>query len=108
MNKIFADHVTQTAFFLSISKKQIGYLQHLLNYPWPGISYYDRMFAGGSRTNPDSWIASYGALCRKGLVERKMDGPDTGHYELTQAGRIVCDLLKEAGLIETKTEEFST
>lgn len=108
MNAIFAEHVTQTAFFLSVSKKQIAYLEHLLRHPWSPTSgeYYDHrpMQIG----KPDNWIASFGSLARKGLVfwvvhetRQKASGEpvELGHWELTEAGRLTCSLLVEAGLL---------
>lgn len=100
MNSTFAEHVTNTAFFLSISKKQIQYLEILYKTPWPHQGYYHREMFGG-RSNPDNFIASYRALTNKGLAEKIVDNPEKGygHWELTQAGRLTCQLLVEAGLI---------
>lgn len=100
MNKEFAEHVTNTAFFLSVSKKQIRYLTVLFHTPWPNRGYYDRPFAGG-RSDPDNWVTSYRALTRKGLVEWAEDDPirKCGHFQLTKAGQLLCELLIEAGLI---------
>jgi hypothetical protein len=105
MNSTFAEHVTNTAFFLSISKKQIVYLEILHKTPFPHPEYYHHGLGKG-RGCPDSWIASYGALIRKGLVQRVIDNPikEYGHYELTEAGRLTCLLLVQAGLIIEQTE----
>lgn len=102
MNKTFAEHVTNTAFFLSISKKQIAYLEVLYRTPHPHPDYYAR----SSILLPDNWVASYRALQSKGLVERIIDDPvsSVGHYALTNAGRITCELLVEAGLIPKRED----
>ena len=105
MNKVFADHVTTTAFFLSVSKKQIRYLKVLFHSPFPSRDYYLRDFAG-TREDPDNWLSSYRALERKGLVTYVIDdivGPK-GHWELTSAGSLTCQLLIEAGLMEELEE----
>lgn len=106
MNTAFAEHVTNTAFFLSISKKQIRYLQVLFLTPWPSRGYYERPFSG-TRSDPDNWISSYRALINKGLVVSVQDDPahNMGHYELTTAGVLTCQLLVEAGLIEDKSTQ---
>lgn len=100
MNKEFAEHVTNTAFFLSVSKKQIRYISVLFHTPFPNRGYFERPFGGG-RSDPDNWIASYGALKKKGLVEWIVDDPDhgRGHYALTKAGKLLAEMLIEAGLI---------
>jgi hypothetical protein len=106
MNKVFADHVTTTAFFLSVSKKQIRYLSVLFHSPWPAQGYYLRDFSC-TRDDPDNWISSYRALTRKGLVISVTDDTErnTGHYELTQAGKLLCEMLVEAGLIEEREQK---
>ena len=100
MNTQFAEHVTNTAFFLSISKKQIKYLAHLRDYPFPMLEYYQHRLSGicGS-SSPDNFIASYAALRNKGLVVWVIDNGDKGHNELTNAGKLTCALLVEAGLM---------
>jgi hypothetical protein len=107
MNSTFAEHVTNTAFFLSISKKQTAFLSVLYNTPWPSKGYYFRDMGG--RSNPDSWYVSYHALVRKGLAKHTIDDPTRGygHYELTEAGRLTCLLLIEAGLIIPVKQEAS-
>jgi len=109
MNKTFADYVTNTAFFLSISKKQIVYLQILYNFPYPHPEYYVKSCIVGDIHEPDSWISSYRALTRKGLVERIIDDVEicTGHYELTNAGKLVCELLKEAALLSVEERKVA-
>jgi hypothetical protein len=124
MNKAFADHVTQTAFFLSVSKRQIEHLEHLLRHPWedrPDSVYADyftkRPAAGGSNLHkPDTWLRTFHSLQTKGLVIwivqetkiSKLTGlpVETGHWELTEAGRLLCSLLVEAGLISTPFAEL--
>ena len=107
MNNQFAEHVTNTAFFLSVSKKQIRYLDILYHNPWPAQGYYNRDVFGCTRYDPDNWIASYGALTRKGLVVSVIDNAErqTGHYELTRAGELLCELLVEAGMMVEKDKE---
>ena len=56
MNNQFAEHVTNTAFFLSVSKKQIRYLDILYHNPWPAQGYYNRDVFGCTRYDPDNWI----------------------------------------------------
>ena len=101
MNKQFADHVTNTAFFLSISKKQIQYLEHLILNPYPKHEYYDRSsFCEGTRQSPDNWCGTLRALANKGLVEWINHGDGKGHYQPTQAGDLTYALLGEAGLVK--------
>jgi hypothetical protein len=108
MNKTFADHVTNVAFFLSISKKQTLMLMHLFNNPWDesrsrtSTQPYYSFEINGTR---DTWIITYSALERKGLVERIVCQEmfrekliDWGYWRLTEAGRLTCLLLIEAGL----------
>ncbi len=100
MNKVFAEHVTNTAFFLSISKRQVEMLMHLYNTTWqdsPNSRYYKAMW---ELPMPHNFIAITGALTRKGLCVRVIHDKarNLGHEELTEAGRLACLLLIEAGL----------
>lgn len=107
MNKVFAEHVTNTAFFLSVSKKQIRYIEILYRTPWPDSLYYNRDSFERTRSDADNWLASYGALQRKGLVTSVVDNTErqTRHYELTKAGMLLCEMLVEAGLIQPKEQK---
>lgn len=107
MNKVFAEHVTNTAFFLSVSKKQIRYLEIIYKNPHPSQGYYSRDVFECTRSDPDNFIASFGALQRKGLVVREIDDPirNYGHYELTKAGQLLCEMLVEAGLFQPRVSE---
>lgn len=62
------------------------------------------------RAAPDNFIAATGALMRRGLIEWKpsrkpWDGKDLysirNCYQLTDAGWLVCELLKVTGLFQT-------
>lgn len=101
MNKIFAEHVTNTAFFLSMSKKQITYLLSLSSHPYASGRYYETL-----HITPDTWFSSLRSLAAKGLVERIIDDPvkNTGYYKVTKTGEIVCLLLAEAGFVSKATE----
>ena len=108
MNKVFAEHVTSTAFFLSISKKQMEYLAFLRRFPY-GCEDQNR-FGGyyhqlrDNVIGKDTWIASMRSIANKGLVVWIIHDSERqhGHYEITKAGELVCDLLEEAGLIQSK------
>jgi hypothetical protein len=105
MNKQFADHVTNTAFFLSISKKQIQYLEHLVLHPYPSHEYYDRShFCEGTRQSPDNWVGTLRSLASKGLVIWIDHGDGKGHYQPTHAGDLTYLLLGEAGLVKIKED----
>ena len=101
MNKIFAEHVTNTAFFLSMSKKQITYLISLNSHPYESGRYCETL-----HITPDTWFASLRSLAAKGLIERIIDDPvkNTGYYKVTKAGEIVCLLLAEAGFVSQQQE----
>lgn len=79
----FREYVTSTAFALTISHRQIEMICQLHKYG-------------------HSWLLlnTFGALARKGLVERIDDGKDTfaATVRLTEAGHAVIPLLKLAGL----------
>lgn len=94
MNKTFAEHVTNTAFFISMSKKQITYLLAINN-----CSYESGRYHACLHITPDTWFASCRSLVAKGLLERIIDDPvrNTGYYKTTKAGEICCLLLAEAG-----------
>lgn len=104
MNKIFADHVTNTAFFLSVSKKQMHYLEVLYKNPYSkdiNGGYYQALL---DRSVRDSWYVSMNGLEKKGLAIRVIDKQERneGHWELTKAGELLCEMLVEAGLITSR------
>lgn len=79
---LFRDYVTSTAFALTISHRQIEMICQIHKY--------------GS-----AWLllSTYGALNRKGLVERVgADDQFSATVRLTEAGHAVIPLLKLAGL----------
>lgn len=78
MNK-FQQHVTQTAFNLSLSRAMIDYIL--------------TVEAGYIPVAITSMIATGEALIRRGLIE-----PVPGqHMDLTEAGKLLAPLLREAG-----------
>ena len=86
MNHAFREATTSTAFHLSLSKRMIDMLC-LIN------EHQVMRFVGYSH-----WLNTTKALRAKGLVECQ-------RYELTEAGRLVVNLLQEAGLYSTSSEE---
>ena len=115
MNKTFADHVTSTAFFLSISRKQMDLLLHFEANPWKASDFDRRVgdrrgYYSGVFYDLRNGIATARALEAKGLTSSHphkfksgFDGSqaETSYYKLTEAGRLVCALLREAGLAES-------
>lgn len=80
MNKLFAEHTTNTAFFLSMSKNQVRWLLALEAKDMKPIFEYGRT------------VPTFDRLHIKGLVNYR-----PGVLELTEAGRLMCALLREAG-----------
>lgn len=106
MNKVFADHVTSTAFFLSMSKQQIRVLLAVVEHPWKKSdkgAYTDAAIEA-IRDLRDP-VSAGKALERKGLTEwviheRGHNGYinyEHGHRVATKAGVHCAALLREAG-----------
>lgn len=93
MNSVFSEHVTSTAFFLSMSKKQIRLLQNIEAHPHPAPGYWSIDYERGGA------LATRRSLEANGLLVRVMDNEQQGHDELTEAGKLVCALLREAGFV---------
>lgn len=97
VNETFSAYVQSTAFSLSLSRRQIGTLTFL------EVGIIERRPYG-------RWPIDVGRinqLIRRGLVTHHHDGgpakPDASwadNYEITRAGKLVLDLLVEAGLVE--------
>lgn len=90
MNPIFKQWVTSSAFNLSLTE---GAIQDLL------FMHHCHEDARSHGKDPDEYghpftgeRTSAGYLMRRGLIEWKGDG-----YSLTESGRLVCLLLREAG-----------
>jgi len=97
----FKSYVMRTNFYLGLTRPQMEFLCAVADdVEW------DR-FRSGPQT-PFNFIASEGALEKRGLIERKKDG--RGHWVgqnvyditstcvLTPAGKLVVELLKITGL----------
>lgn len=84
MNQQFAKHCTSTAFQLSLSRTAIDALFELQAFAKRyGLPLYQRS------------TESY--LMRRGLIERPQDAACQMNWLLSDAGRLVCELLQEAG-----------
>jgi hypothetical protein len=96
VNKIFQEATTSTAFVLMLSKRQCNELLRL--------SMADEWWKGhGSR------MTTMRALEGKGLVSwRYENGKANGFEGLTEAGRLMVALLKEAGLTVENTNTAVT
>lgn len=79
----FAEYVTGMSFVLTLSKRQVSYLNSMI---LPDDSIHMLVGRVGGNTP--------GALISKGLIEYK-----DGEYELTKAGRLLIPLLDEAELL---------
>jgi len=90
MNTIFRDHVTNTAFFLSISKRQIIMLQII-------DAGHCTVYDDGPRF--PHYVGAGRQLCEKGMVVWVLHdvSKQRGHWELTKAGELTLALLREAG-----------
>lgn len=118
MNKVFAEHVTSTAFFLSMSMRQIEALSHIHNKPWRAEdATNDRGYyaTGTAFWENRQWISTCSSLARKGLIERHTytfkdrhpykDGATITYWKTSRAGELVFELLKEAGLVKIPMEK---
>lgn len=112
MNQAFAEHTTNTAFFLSMSKNQIALLMAIVEYPWTEADAHSCYSQGAYLSVVSQMrdpVTAMDSLVRKGLAERvshKMicfrgQEHDHRHGVATKAGTIVVELLKEAGFTAT-------
>jgi hypothetical protein len=105
-NDLLRAHVTRVGFDLSLGKTHVAALV-LLNESLSQRRYIP------SHKSPDpiarrtfSWFASgLQGCCQRGLVlhHYRHDKRDAGmkwHYTITRAGKLVIDLLKEAGIYQ--------
>jgi len=97
----FKAHCLRTNFQLGLTRPQLEMLCAVADdVQW------DRWTFGGIH-NPRNWIASEEALTKRGLIQRKKQ-QKVGHWnnayeiksscELTDAGRLIVELLKVTGL----------
>lgn len=94
-NPKFAAHVTSTAFHLSLSRSMIVSLVAIANQKTPG-QYGNALRAVGLR---DTAVDTNRRLEERGLIVAP-DPKFPGLYEITSAGKLVVELLKEAGLVQ--------
>jgi len=95
-NRLFAAHVTSTAFHLSLSRSMIGVLVDIANSQDARVKSYSVMRALGLR---DTWVGSARCLVDRGLIFSP-DPEWPGRFNLTEAGEHVIALLQIAGLAE--------
>lgn len=88
MNNEFKNYVRESAFNLSLSKRQVNVILSLAGF---GVE--------DERLN----LHPYFALQRKGLIHH-----ENRSWHLTKEGEIVCDLLVCAGYIEVKKDAAKT
>ena len=98
-NRLFAAHVTSTAFHLSLSKSMIGVLVDVAQYTDNRVKAYSVMRALGMR---DTWVGSARCLVDRGLI-MSPDPEWPGRFVLTEAGEHVMALLQISGLVEPIT-----
>ncbi|UJW87912.1 hypothetical protein [Devosia sp. SL43] len=96
MNRKFSDHVTQTAFHLTLSRNMIGTMARIRNH---AFGHDGAWTASGA----DQFIMGAKALTERGLVVHSQVPDATGkHWTFTEAGEHVFQLLVIAGLVTTE------
>jgi hypothetical protein len=101
MNSAFAEYSTSAAFALVLSKNQCNHMLRLDGLP-----------EGEDVTAQVAGLLTVGSLRSleaKGFVHwgRNEEGKPRGFMGLTKAGRLMVDLLKEAGLSVSNTNTVS-
>jgi hypothetical protein len=100
MNSRFADHVTSVAFHLTMSKSMIVVL----------VSVANKRHATGKQSLRLVGLSDTSVSTARRLEERGIlyaPNPEwPGRYELTRAGELVVELLREAGLVQSVEETF--
>lgn len=113
----FSNHVQSVAFQISLSRAMIEELHVIRDWGYPrhyakrGEQGFDRETVSSMENKWDEWDAMYPrvmrhamthrpALERRGLVY-STDNPKLGErsWKLTHAGKLICELLVEAGLL---------
>lgn len=100
MNKQFAEYATSTAFAIQLSKNQCNFLLRLENF--------ERTQLGGLN-DPALTVGGLRGLEARGLVHWKYDasGKPDGFQGLTEAGKVMVQLLKLAGMTVQNTNTLS-
>jgi hypothetical protein len=101
MNTRFSEHVTSTAFHLSLSKRMINVLAAIHQLSDKG---YRKVLAPSERVWSSHWVPTARSLSERGLVvheDPSQQNPPWSRYpyQLTKAGQLVLELLKEADLL---------
>lgn len=105
MNKVFAEATTNTAFSLTLSKKQVNCLLLLELIPLDVLR--GRLFHEGEPASREEFLLSllisyvgntFSSLTRRGLVYYGGSKESPEFCGLSTAGQITCKLLAEAGL----------
>lgn len=90
----------RSSFCLALTQPMLEFLCATAD----GVSWDRRLYrADWGIARPDNWLASGGALIKRGLITRRQAIPVTedfiiSHYILTPAGRALVELLKVTGI----------
>ncbi|WP_131823229.1 hypothetical protein [Mycobacteroides chelonae] len=95
MNEALREHVTSIGFALTLSKAQIELLVVLHHFKG-----YNGACRAGYR--PSHFVSTIRSLERRGLTENTYPAGN-----LTKAGALVCEILREAGLYDEVLERKS-
>ncbi len=107
----FSAHVQSVAFNLTLSKNMIGTLQWVRDWGFPRnephVGWFDKKnLIPRTASGADFFITFVRGLINRGLVIHNEPNVGKQAYELSNAGRLVCDLLVESGIMpasETRT-----
>jgi len=100
----FSAHVQSVAFSLTLSKNMIGTLQWVRDWGYPHndpnrFCHDGRKLTPRTASGADFFITFVRALINRGLVIHNEPNVGKQSYELSNAGRLVCDLLVESGIM---------
>lgn len=112
MNKIFQEYTTSTAFLLQLTKNQCNALlrvEVMMQGPTHPVQYRDGGIYESYSFDGALTVGTLKGLQAKGLVgwNHNENGEACGFKGLTDAGRLVVGLLKEAGMTIESTNTVS-
>lgn len=98
----FQANAMRSSFCLALTQPMLEFICATAD----GVHWDRRLYrASWGLARPDNWLASGGALIKRGLVERidvrrELDQNDmiTSHYRLTPAGKALVNLLRVTGI----------
>lgn len=107
-NDRLREHVTNTAFNLTLTKRQMDFLILLHHYRGNFDRAHNHVAEGrkGKRENASHYLAPMWVANAHSLIDKGLLNPEPHNWSLTKAGNLVVSLLREADIYQDRLADL--